>query len=104
MTTHQYRTARKTRARFGTLDTRTVEARALDALGAAVPSLEKRLGFSLSVTAQAQPDRLICAEVLIPDRYYTADNRSTIRAALRGAAYPLDVYAEIIPSPEQDEQ
>lgn len=95
MTAHE---TQPSRAQFGTLDARNPAARALDALGAAVPALERRLGFPLSVTAAAQPDGFIWAEVLIPDKHYTAQNRAAIRAALRGAAQPLDVFSEITPS------
>lgn len=90
MTTHH--TDERGRVHFGTLDARTPQARALDAIGAAVPALEAALGFPLSVTAQTTEDGFILLHILVPDEHWNFDTTRQIGKALRDAAQPFTEF------------
>lgn len=82
---------------FGTLSPRTPQGRALDAIGLTVPALETRLGFPVSVTAEARPEGTLLAQVLLPDEHYSFEAILTISDALHDAVRPFGVDLDIVP-------
>ncbi|MFC6590860.1 hypothetical protein ACFP81_01615 [Deinococcus lacus] len=85
------------RIHFGSLQALTPQARALAALGEAVPALEKQLGFALAVTAEAKPDGFLWIEAVLPDQHCTLENKAVVGQTLRDAARPFTelVYIEM---------